>query len=229
MKKFLAALVATSVILSGCASLAKPNPSTFLPSPPRPVLDVVTDSVARFSIVLSDGREAGSCTAFSIAPRKFMTAAHCVGNITDMWGNQYETKFKVGTKWAVVTNVDENRDLAVVVADEVRPALGFREDPLTMFEEVTGVGYGYGFTKPLYTPNRVNVLDFVIKIEGHDSWPGTLFMGTFIGGMSGGPIVDKNGAVVGIVQAGGDQIGFGVPVSVIKDFLDPDRPGRGIR
>ena len=44
-------------------------------------------------------------------------------------------------------------------------------------------------------------------------------MGGFIGGMSGGPVFDINGDVVGVVQRGTEQIGYGVNTATLLEFL----------
>ncbi len=41
----------------------------------------------------------------------------------------------------------------------------------------------------------------------------------FIGGMSGGPVVDDRGRMVSMVQQGKDGISAGVGVAVIRAFL----------
>ena len=49
--------------------------------------------------------------------------------------------------------------------------------------------------------------------------PGLFVAGQYIPGMSGGPVVDHDGKIVGIVQQSNSGIGFGVGVSTIQGFL----------
>jgi S1-C subfamily serine protease len=149
-----------------------------------------------------------------------MTAAHCIAdNVQDMWGNNFQTHFTVDGLTATVIKVDHERDLAVVLVDEVKPSLEFRDEPLALYEDVNGIGFGYGLNDYLVTPNKAEILNYRISIEGKKSWPGTVFMGPFIGGMSGGPIIDKNGKVVGVVQAADSITAYGVNVATIQEFL----------
>lgn len=219
MKKLTALVLSLSLLLSSACSLH--NRVRAIPKAARSPVEAIRDNIGRMTIVLSgSGREIGFCTAFSVAPNKFMTAAHCVPDAArDFMGGEYAVQYKVDGVRAYPLKIDKDRDLAVLLVDLVKPAVVFRETPLMLFEEVNGVGYGYGYTSYLVTDNKVMLLDFVIMIEGRQSWPGTLFMGGFIGGMSGGVVLDKQGLVVGIVQAGTAQVGHGVSVATIKEFL----------
>jgi S1-C subfamily serine protease len=49
--------------------------------------------------------------------------------------------------------------------------------------------------------------------------PGIVVQGGYIPGMSGGPVIDKDGQVVGIIQQSDQNIGYGVGVDRISEFL----------
>lgn len=145
------------------------------------------------------------CSAFSIATRKFLTAAHCYGaNMT-----------VDGSKAAVIL-MDVDKDLMVLLADDTRPSLILRAAPLTYLESAIGLGYGYSWLFPTITWHRALMFHYS-PFKG--VWPGTWFQGGFIGGMSGGPVIDVDGQVVGICQRGNEQSGYGVGVDVIEGFL----------
>jgi hypothetical protein len=163
-----------------------------------------------------------SCTAFAIAPRKFMTAAHCTpGKVTDFMQNEYPVTLRIGFLEAFVIEMDERVDLAVIMADLVRPALPFRSEPLVLGENVIGVGHGYGFRDPQFTKHTVQSLNYTPDPE--ELVPGTWFLNPFIGGMSGGPIVDMQGQVVGVVQASSPILAYGVSVKTILEFLNGEK------
>jgi trypsin-like peptidase len=146
------------------------------------------------------------CTAFSIDPRKWLTAAHCIG-----------TEITIDGHPAFVVAVDIKQDLAVLVSDYSKPALRIRKAPLTVLEDAIGLGFGYSWKFPLTTRHYAQLMNFSPSLD--DIFPGTFYMGGFIGGQSGGPLIDKSGQVVGIIQRSDSQIGYGVGSDTILNFI----------
>lgn len=154
---------------------------------------------------MSEGHEYG-CSAIAIAERKWLTAAHCMGEKMMLDGHP-----------AFMIAQDVSLDLAVIVSDYVKPALHIRVAPLTRQEEVIGLGFGYSWKYPTITRHRVMILDYT-PWPG-DVAPGTWFSGGFIGGQSGGAVIDVSGLVVGVIQRGDAQVGYGVNSAKILAFL----------
>jgi hypothetical protein len=49
--------------------------------------------------------------------------------------------------------------------------------------------------------------------------PGVVVQGGYLPGMSGGPLIDADGLVVGIVQTSAHNVGYGVGARVIQAFI----------
>lgn len=145
------------------------------------------------------------CSAVSISPRKFLTAAHCI--VSDL---------RLDGKVAAPIAVDTERDLAVLLVDDTRPSLRIRAKALHFLEEVIGIGYGYSFLHPTVTYHHALMFHYSPE---KDVYPGTWFQGGVIGGMSGGAFIDADGEIVGTVQRGNAQIGYGVDSGTINEFL----------
>lgn len=153
----------------------------------------------------------GSCTAFVINDnviedgKKYdylLSAAHCDGE-----------KLLADGQPAMLVWKDGKKDLMVlIVKDTGRPALRLAPRDPQVGEEVASYGYGYGFERPMFRVShiaddrtRVNDQDF-LQIDA-----------AFVGGQSGGPVVNHDGLVVMIVQIGSDRVGMGVGAETIKD------------
>lgn len=209
MPRLLSAALAALFAVS-CASLPPPRaPRIVLPT--KTAHATVRDSLVRVTgDLIEDGEKFGYvCTGFVIAPRKVLTAAHCIQEDTPV--------VKVDGIAGLTIAIDEDLDLAVVLADTEKPALSFRGTPLVWMEHVFAAGYGMGLDQPLFTEHDVMLFDNTLN---GDAVPGTIFLHPFIGGMSGGPVFDANGLVVGIVQRGTVFIGYGVTVRTILGFLN---------
>ena len=124
------------------------------------------------------------CTAFSIAPGVYLTADHCLLD---------ETNTIEGHDITVVMR-DHTYDIAVLRAGVVRPVLLLGDAPV-LGESVVFVGFAYSFPTPTVRHSLVSAL---VEIRGTMR---TAYDNAAIGGMSGGPVIDASGRVVGIVQA----------------------------
>lgn len=215
MKRAILFLLTAFTVACSLATV-KPIIPKVQPAPLR-IEEVVEKSIVRLTLHSESSMEWYICTAFSIDDRKFLTAAHCVIPMDEEGQIIPDAQLRANGMPAFVLKLDTDLDLAVIVTDIVRPSLKLRDKELERFEDVHAVGYGEGFLKPLFTDQRVMLTNY--KIAAGIA-AGTVFMHPFIGGMSGGPVYDYDGLVVGIVQRASDSIGYGVPVSTIKYFLN---------
>lgn len=158
-----------------------------------------------------------TCTGFVVRPHVVLTAKHCLGTAMALDGN---------TKVGVLRMSDDSVDLALLSTESTKPALEFDPLPLHRGQEITGFGYGFGFTRILWTTGKVMLVDYAPPAEpGTDGepveqmTPGIWIDHGYHGGMSGGPVVNADGEVVGIVQRSGDGVGYGVGELVIRAFM----------
>lgn len=145
-----------------------------------------------------------SCTAFSINEQAtyYLTDAHC-------FDEQGMVLMKDGEQILVedVVYHDPEHDLMVLDATKGLPGLKLNKIEAPLGSEVLGVGHAFG-TEQLHFMSA-NVSSYV---DGHQFLDNTV-----IPGMSGGPVVNTEGKVVGIVQAYMPQ--YGVSLHVMRDTL----------
>lgn len=232
MKLTIPAIALLGLLTFGCAPVAHVGPP-LTPAPPAPVVELQpipvppppaptdpTEKIANsISRLAGNGMFGGEqptewyCTAFSIAPRKYLTAAHCTVPLHQVVAGS----IKLDGRPAFVVAEDEVNDLAIVVTDYVQPELTLRVAPVHKYDRVQAMGFGYAFKYPIRTDHIVLLLSYS-PAEGIA--PGTIYLHPFAGGMSGGPVYDGNGDVVGMVQRSGDTIAYGVASDVILEFLN---------
>ena len=107
-------------------------------------------------------------------------------------------------------------NLAVLDVKTHKHPLTFQDAPVYRFEPVTAVGYAWGATVLTALQARIDIYDYAIA---EDEAPGIVVQNAYIGGMSGGPVVDESGAVVSIAQRAYSGMGFGVGTKLISAFL----------
>jgi serine protease Do len=156
--------------------------------------------------------DGSGCSGFVVdTVRKYVqTAAHC--DAEKMWVDRVA---------ATVISKDSKKDLMILELKNMDPALTAltlaSSDP-EIGQEVMSVGYGYALERPFFRKSMVS--DNAVMIP--ESGIGGPFIGVdsgFIGGQSGGPVVDINGDVVAIVQRASDKLGIGVGASVIRERM----------
>lgn len=145
------------------------------------------------------------CTGFVIQPNIILTAAHCLQPNLSGDGEHVSIRGK-----------DDFYDLALLLLKTTKPALSFRDTPVMESEGLIGIGYGDGWTIPIAIKEIVLVPNYA-PFRGASS--GIIGKAGFVGGMSGGPVIDASGSVVGIIQRGLDGLDYGVGVTMIKAFL----------
>lgn len=215
--KFLPAVLLAALLAIGCAANPKPSSLILVPQTPtqtiptRSLTDVVEDSIVRLTVV-TPHEGIYVCTGFSIDVRVFMTDQHCVQPLHEYPGSFLQANGRP----AFVLKEDVEKDLALIIVDLVKPALVFNSIVLERGDYVQAIGYGDGFTKPTITNHTVMILNYTID-DG--IYKGTIYLYPFIGGMSGGPVFNEFGEVVGIVQRSSQYIGYGVDVNSILEFL----------
>lgn len=159
--------------------------------------------------------DAGSCSGFVIdATRKYvMTAAHCDaedGGI--VWIDRVIGK---------IISKDTKKDLAVFEVkdlDASRPALTLAIRDPKIGEEVMSIGYGMALERPFFRKAMISDTATQIPEDGIGG-PYITVDAAFVGGQSGGPVVNKAGEVVMIVQRASNTIGIGVGAEIIKERM----------
>ena len=164
----------------------------------------------RASIVYMETSQ-GSCTGFVIDEEKdlVLTAAHCYDELKNIFIDNKPV--------AKVVARDTKKDLLVLhVPDLDRPALALAKDGPKVGDEVGSYGFGYGLEEPLFKAHHVAAANLDIDVENIGG-PLIAVDTEYVGGMSGGPLVNKEGEVVGVVQRGTSAVGFGVDAETIRD------------
>jgi S1-C subfamily serine protease len=166
---------------------------------------------AEKSIVYIESEE-GSCTGFVVdTVRKYvLTAAHCDGE--KLWVDRVAGK---------VVSKDTKKDLMILKVEELDPskeALQFAAVEPEIGQEVVSAGYGYGLERPFFRKSMVSDNKLMLSAEGLPG-PYVAVDSGYIGGQSGGPVVDQDGNVVSIVQMASDKLGIGVNAAIIKERM----------
>ncbi|MER8522269.1 reverse transcriptase domain-containing protein [Mesorhizobium sp. M0644] len=157
-------------------------------------------------------------SAFFLEDAGLVTAAHCVEGVDEVevyHPSKPSNRFK-----ATVLKRDEHRDLAVLghaIPTTEYFDFGRSTHTVAVGQELTAVGY------PSFGPgDRLNVRDG--KVSSLPVKHGVKLIEVtqkLSQGMSGGPLLDGNDAVVGVVHKGGPGEGrdFAIHVEVLNDWL----------
>lgn len=191
MRHIMATVLVALSLLTGCANSA------------NPILKV-RNSIARLTgrVELTNYY----CTAFPINKDLMLTANHCIHE--DMRVDEVKVK--------KVVKFDEYFDLALLRVEHDHTPLQFRDEEVHPGEGLTGMGFANGWEVPVVIAQTVLIPRFPWS-KGTPK--GIMVSPGYIGGMSGGPVVDGEGLVVGMCQRSDDGIGYGVGTKLIKAFL----------
>lgn len=154
------------------------------------------------------------CTAFSINRESglYMTAFHCTEefmNTPREDGAEPEVPTMFGKPLDIIY-ANEALDLVILKADVKKPALQYRMAPLEVGNEVGAYGYGMGMSVPIF---RTAVVSVFVQDDKGAEW--ILLDNALISGMSGGPIVDRSGRVVGVNDKTNSTSGMSLSIAQI--------------
>lgn len=157
-------------------------------------------------------------TAFFLKGVGLVTAAHCVKGFDQV--EVFHPSKHANTFKTTVRKLDEHRDLAIL-DHEIPPTEYFELDPISRAiatgDTMTALGYpGWalgdslnirpGVVSTITRKSAVRLIEVTQKLTQ---------------GMSGGPLLDANDAVAGIIHKGGPDEGrdFAVDINELKDWL----------
>lgn len=151
------------------------------------------------------------CSVFSVNPKNhgWMTAAHCVVDLET--GVPHAAEYFIAGHAAHIVEVDIEHDLALVQTPDWTFPLGLKlafRGPV-QGDTIEALGYAWGQARSFYfvgvvAQTEFNLFGFFGSMAGMPA----------IGGMSGCPLVDKDGRVVGVTHVGFDG-GFGSSASPV--------------
>lgn len=148
-----------------------------------------------------NGEVTGSfCSGFAVGVVHVITAEHCVPQ-----GNE-----EVRVNGVPVRVVKKNELFALLEVPVAQPSLmTISKENAIVTDAVAVIGFAYG-EKPLAVLQR-----FVAR-----NVAGDIFLdGNIAPGMSGGPVINEKGQVVGLTQASNSVFGIACGAKEIRDFL----------
>lgn len=163
------------------------------------------------------GHDKNGCTAFSINEKErfYLTASHCK-EILEQQTDGEETATAFGQKLDVVfqSSFDGGLDLIVFRGSERRPALRLRDTPYGQGLQVGALGYGNGWPGPMF---RTGYVSLILQNAAAQRWQ--WFDNNLVPGMSGGPIFDGNGRIIGVNQQTDQFSGLSVSLSTLREAV----------
>src|SRR3990167_8978318 len=171
----------------------------------------VVARLAKSTVQLQTPLQEGFCSGWvsdNRPTRDFVfTAEHCVNSDWVKDGEIFIDNLPASVIWS-----DTNMDVAVLQVGGIdRPELRPGKHP-RVGQEMGSYGFAYGFKSPLFRAGHVSAVDYHIPDLPGD-W--VITDQTFIGGMSGGPVVNGDGKVIAMVQRGNTYIGLGHSIKEI--------------
>lgn len=182
-------------------------------------------SVQRMSITFEDvfgNRGEGTCTAFSINDLRdyFLTAAHCYSELgMKVGGHEARLEFKDDVADLMIVMVPQSGEVPAVQMAKLRNCKDDTRDYVCQGEEIGSMGFGLGFDGPQFRLGYVAVPDIIIKDWFGPNEHQLLNSYTYVPGMSGGPVFNRDGKLVGIVQWD-DSSGYFGGGRTLKEILE---------
>jgi len=182
------------------------------------VYRAVSDSVVQIRVITPFGT-AGTGSGFVYDERHLVTNEHVVSNAEELYVRYPST----GWREASVVGTDSDSDLAVLSVDEHPPAAGslsLVEDEPAVGTEVVAIGNPYGLSGSV-SAGIVSGVDRTLSSPGEFSIPDTIQTDAAVNpGNSGGPLVNLEGEVVGVISAGqGDNIGLAISSALTRKVV----------
>lgn len=170
------------------------------------------------ALVNEDGE--AYCTGFMVWGG-IVTAAHCVDTSEEVWvgtRQNYANGYWDDATSVAVIRVDEEADLALL-AWYSASVLPLAANNPNQGEEVVAVGHALGVG---YVTMYGHVSSMEHEIPGLTEHPWILVDPGVIPGMSGGPVLNARGEVVGVCvfYIGTPHMGGMVPVNTLRNFLE---------
>lgn len=172
--------------------------------------------VIEHSSVLDDSYRQGS--AFFLDGVGLVTAAHCVAGVKEATvhhPSRPSNKFKVHVK-----HYSKHRDLAILthmIPETDFYQLAMSATPAATGDPVTAVGY------PVFSPaDKINIRSGTVSSTTVKSLIPLLEVNfKLVQGMSGGPVIDRHDAVVGVIHKGGPKMprDFAIVIAELKKWI----------
>lgn len=137
------------------------------------------------------------CTAFSVNPKYhgWVTAAHCIVDMEKDDTPRHAGAYFIDGHAANVVEVDVEKDLARLVTPTwgIPTWLKLAKQAPVVGDSLETYGYAWGLKYPFYFTG-------IVAASEYEDYIYTAMQA--IGGMSGGPVVNSRGELVGIVHVG---------------------------
>lgn len=190
-------LFTTLLLLSSMFLLA---PAPLQSSTNIPLIDQVERSIVKVETGDLDGQH-GICTGFVVSASKgeVLTALHCVPEDEPLYVDGVPS-----------TVVKRSETLALIEGPKMtKPPLSVKKGEAKVGEEIWSFGYAWGQLTVFHR--------WVAHFKDSD----LATDGPLAPGMSGGPMTDLKGEVIGINQAANDVVGIACGSNEIRAFLKP--------